>query len=153
MGLMLLAAGLAGGCGLPKDPTISVAEVQTGERAGDLQAVMFVIEASNENSDPVPLTRASYTVQAGGRTVFTADRSPEVSVPGKGTQRFLLPAVVPVGVEGPYEISGGVTYLWPGRIFELLLDSDFKRPTVSFRGDGTAPRPAPVAQPEAAPSN
>ena len=138
--VMAVAAGMlavvAGGCGLPKDPTVSVTAVREGESGPEQRVVLFTLRAENENSEPVPLLRAEYAVEVEGRTVFSGVRAPEVSVPGNGEQTFVLPAVVPAGSSGPYRIRGGVTYLWPGRIFELLLDEDSKRPTVGFEGVG-----------------
>jgi hypothetical protein len=139
--VMLVVAGTLGACGLPKDPEIRVTGVQEREVQGDHRVVVFTLEAKNENSEPVPLITADYSVDAGGQRVFAAARSPEVSVPGKGTQTFTLPAVMPASASGPYNLRGGVTYLWPGRIFELLLDEDYKRPTVQFSGTGLAANP------------
>lgn len=130
------------GCRSVTAPTFDAQSAQTTRATDDAVAIEFVIDAENPNPDPMPLRRVDYELAVNGRTVFSARRSPEATIPPFGTQRFTLPAVVPAEMQpddptAPYTLSGTVRYLEPGRLNEILFDRDLRVPKAPLRLRGT----------------
>jgi hypothetical protein len=165
---LLVGVGLLAGCTIPSDPQLSVTGASVTQRDADSSVVVFTLRAVNENEEVLPLKRVNYSVQVGGRAVFTGERSPEVSIPGKGEQTFTIPAVIPGPAPAPgtpLMLTGDVTYISPGLLAEVLFDTGVRRPRAGFSGAtpldasgsasaaaSAAPAAATGASPAAAPA-
>lgn len=127
----------AGGCSGARSPILSVAGVERVDQTIDGTVVMISIDAENPGAEPLPLRDMWYEVRVGSSR-FKGTRSPEATLRAFGTQRLTVPAVFPAGMspEGPYVVSGSLTYLAPGEFAEALFDAGIRRPTVEFSGEG-----------------
>lgn len=140
---LLLSALLAQvGCSTFRDPQLAVAEARATERTPDGTAVLFTLDAKNDNDEPLPLREVEYRLELNGRQVFTGTRSAEATLRRRGTQQFTLPASISMAGEsvapGPsrYVLSGVLYYITPGQFAETLFDAGVRKPSVSFRFDG-----------------
>lgn len=130
------------GCATYKDPQLSVAEARATERTPDGTAVLFTIDAKNDNDEPLPLREVQYRLELNGRAVFSGVRSAEATLRRRGVQQFTLPASVSsagdAAPSGPsrYVLSGVLYYITPGQLAETLFDAGVRTPSVSFRLDG-----------------
>jgi hypothetical protein len=142
--LLLVVAIVLPACTSYKAPAFSVADVRPGERTAEGVAMVFTLDAKNDNDVALPLRDVKYTVELDGKKVFTGTRSPEATLRRLGTQQVTLPAVVnlaagdPPRTTGrvPYRISGTVTYVTPGQIAEILFDTGVRVPKVGFASSG-----------------
>lgn len=122
-------------------PRFEAVGVRTGERTDEGLVLVFDIEATNDNPDPMQLQTAEYTLSIEGEEVFSGIRSPEASIRRFGTQRIALPAVIPfdraLGSGAPaYRINGTFSYLEPGRLAEVLFDADVRVPKTALSVSG-----------------
>lgn len=134
---------LLGACSAYKAPRFTVIDAAATERTAEGVAMLFTLDAVNENDVGLPLRDVRYTVEIDGRKVFSGTRSGEATLRRLGIQKVTLPAVVRLGAESPpmaglsrYRISGQVTYVTPGQIAEILFDTGVRVPTVGFSGSG-----------------
>lgn len=161
------AALLAGGCDSYKAPALSVASAEATERTPDGAAMLFTLDARNDNDVPLPLRTVEYRVSLDGREVFAGTRSAEATLRRLGVQQVRLPAVVPLTpanqglAAGParYTLSGRMYYQTPGQFAEVLFDVGVRTPNVTFSFDGpidlstgTFVPAAPPASPAPAPA-
>jgi len=143
--LVLAASCLAlGGCWSTPTPMISVIGLAAGETTPDGSLLILELEAQSTAEDQLPLKEVRYRVTLDGREVFSGFRSPQATLRRFGTQRLLLPAVVPAGLpaSGAYRVDGSLTYAEPGTIAGVLLDFGVRTPTVDFSGTGTVGAPS-----------
>lgn len=160
--LVLLLGLLAGGCGYSA-PKLSVSEAHATERTPDGLAMVFTIEARNDNTDALPLRNVEYSLELNGKRVFSGTRSAEATIRRLGTQSFSLPAVVNLpanpgfeSLSGPaqYRLVGSVQYVTPGQLAEVLFDAGVRVPKVGFSGDGQIDfSAARTVNPTVAPAN
>jgi hypothetical protein len=142
--LLVIAALSLTACTSYRAPAFAVAEVRPGERTSEGVAMVFTLDAKNENDVALPLRDVQYTVELDGKKVFTGTRSAEATLRRLGTQQVTLPAVVNLASDSvprttgrvPYRISGTVTYVTPGQIAEILFDTGVRVPTVGFASSG-----------------
>lgn len=143
--IVLAACGLfVVGCESYSAPALSVAKAEPTERTQDGAAMLFTLDARNDNDDPLPLREVEYRVDLNGREVFHGSRSAEATLRRLGIQQLSLPASVPITpdtagvVNGPvrYRLSGSMYYITPGRLAETLFDSGVHKPSVSFAFEG-----------------
>lgn len=111
------------------------------ERDGELELVL-TINATNDNPDPLPLRRASYTLSLDGAPVYSGVRSPETTLSEYETHAFDLPALVPMTFAGrqdpvPYRLTGTVSYVTPGKLAETLFESGVRQPEAPINVVGT----------------
>ncbi|MFT5422888.1 MAG: LEA14-like dessication related protein [Phycisphaerales bacterium] len=141
--LLSIAAIVLGGCSSTSQPSFEIADATATARTDDGLALLFTIDAANQNPDAMPLRIVRYDLRLNGRRVFSGLRSPEATIPPFGTQRFTLPAVIPAdrvpqdATSAEYELSGTVTYIEPGRLYEILFEQDLRVPKASINGAGT----------------
>lgn len=145
---VLLAALAIGGCSSVKPPRFEAVSARPAGQTADGVVLVFELRATNDNPKPMPLRVADYTLYLDGEPVFTGQRSPEATIRRYGTQTFELPAVIPFATAAPsglipYEIAGTVSYLEPGRLSELLFDSEVKVPKAGLSVGGTIDFAAP----------
>lgn len=148
----LVALGLAlcailpglGGCSSYSAPQLSVADVKIKEETPAGLVLEFTLDATNKNTIELPLRDVRYELKLGGREVFSGVRSPEAALRRLGTQRIVIPAVIPLGPGSPrpvglvaYELSGTLGYLTPGQFAQVLFDIKVSRPKVRFGERGT----------------
>ena len=172
--LLLCVALPLGACHTPSSPQLAVAGASPTERTSEGAAMVFAIDARNDNDDALPLRTVEYSVDLDGRRVFTGTRSAEATLRRRGTQQIFLPAVVNLtdpanagiadGVRR-YTLTGQVYYVTPGQLAEVLFDAGVRTPSASFTFEGdidfaappvpavpvVAPRRIPPAQPKPAP--
>lgn len=139
---LLLAAIPLAGCSTVHPPRFDVVGVSPAKPTDEGVVLTFTLDAVNDNDKPMPLRTASYTLTLGGSTVFQGQRSPEATIPAFGSQRFELPAVIPYTYDVPtgtaaYTITGTVSYLEPGRLKEILFDSEVRVPEAPLAVGGT----------------
>lgn len=147
--LTALCVPLAG-CWSTPAPTISVVSMTPGDSTPDGSLLILELQAQSTAEDQLPLTEVRYTVSLDGKQVFSGFRSPQATLRRFGSQRLVLPAVVPVGaaIGGAYEVEGTLTYVEPGTIAGVLLDFGVRTPSVDFSGTGVlAARAAPITTP------
>jgi LEA14-like dessication related protein len=142
---LLLAALLLPACTSYRSPELSVAQVRPGERSNEGMALVFTLDATNENDVALPLRDVQYHVDLDGKRVFSGTRSAEATLRRRGTQQITLPAVVNLATADPalrtagrvpYRISGTLTYVTPGQIAEVLFDTGVRVPEVGFTSTG-----------------
>jgi len=130
------------GCSGPKAPSFDpVGVTAMTERDGELELIL-TINATNDNPDPLPLRRASYTLSLDGSVVYSGVRSPETTLSRYETHSFDLPALVPLSFATrtdpvPYRLTGTVSYVTPGKLAEVLFESNIKQPEASINVAGT----------------
>lgn len=151
LGGLFVVAGPVG-CSSYAAPRFSVLGVAERERTDEALVLDFTIEAENRNEEPLPLDRATYSLELDGQSVFSGQRLARVTVPRFGTQRLVLPVVVPTGLvpasrfddggEMRYVLSGVVEYQTPGRLAEFLFDVNLRRPEAGMTLRGVLELPA-----------
>jgi hypothetical protein len=141
---LLVLISVCSGCGTYAPPSLTVADATLAAESPEGYVLDFAIDAQNVNSVELPLKEVRYTVLLDGHPVFSGLRSPEASLRRLGTQRFHVPAAVPIDAEHPrphgvqrYTLEGRLLYITPGQLAEVLFDIKIRRPTVTFRGEGT----------------
>lgn len=142
--LVLGAASLLGACTGYSSPRMSVEKAQATEKTPDGTAVVFVLNAENENDVALPLRTVEYTVALDGQNVFTGTRSAEATLRRKGVQQIVLPASVRAEQWGGrelagvsrYRLSGRVFYVTPGQLAEVLFDAGVRTPSAEFAFEG-----------------
>lgn len=127
------AALLLGACTGVKPPKFELAGV---ERSGPEGSLVLVVEARNDNDTAMPLHKARYRVALDGETRFEGERSPEVTLPAFGEATFTLPTPIESDAGGEVRVTGHVTFIEPGRLAEILFDSDVRRPEAPLRLEG-----------------
>ena len=167
----LVVATFGAGCESYSSPVLSVSKAEPTERTPDGCAMLFTLDARNDNEEPLPLRTVEYRVDLNGREVFAGTRSAEATLRRLGTQQIRLPAVVVLTPETRslaagsthYRLTGSMYYVTPGRLAETLFDSGVHTPSVgfSFEGDidlsrallmpATTPSTSANAEPAAAP--
>ncbi len=162
--VLLLLACIGGGCESYSAPILSMTRAEPTERTVDGCAMLFTLDARNNNEDPLPLRTVEYRLNLNGREVFVGTRSAEATLRRLGSQQFKLPAVVALTPEtqslaagsAHYLLTGSMYYVTPGRLAETLFDSGVHTPSVGFTFEGeidlsrgaftqTTPAPAPTS--------
>lgn len=141
---VLLAAPVLplAGCSSNQPPIFQAVGVREIERDSDHAVLVFTIEATNPNREPMPLGKASYELLLGDEPVFAGMRSPESTVDTYGTNTFELPVVVPASMTDrtgaiAYTIRGHVLYRKPGALSDMLFDAKIDRPEAPLDLSGT----------------
>jgi LEA14-like dessication related protein len=139
LGVLTLLSGCLGSI---EPPTFAAQGVREMETVDGRTRVVFVINATNPNREPIPLEQVRYAVSIDGAEVFSGVRSPESTLPGYSSQSFELPAVVGeelLSTRGviAYMLDGSVKYHIPGPLAEVLYDADIKVPEAPMRIEGT----------------
>lgn len=142
LGAGAIASMLLGGCSKALPPTFSAVGVREVESSNDRSVIEFMIEATNPNSEPIPLRQIHYTVELDGVEVFVGVRSPETTLHTYSSYVFKLPAVLPLGAlsgtgEVGYSLMGTAQYIPPGRLSEVLFDAEVKVPEAAIDLSGT----------------
>lgn len=166
-GLSLVCVMGLGGCTSYTPPAMNVVKAEAKERTPDGAAMLFTLDARNDNEDALPLRSVEYRVDLDGQEVFSGTRSAEATLRRLGVQQITLPAVVALNsparqglVQGKarYRLSGQMYYVTPGQLAELLFDAGVRTPSTPFSAEGEidfgqaniipAPSPAPVSTAE-----
>jgi hypothetical protein len=142
--ILLLALLTVTGCGVAhKAPVLIVTEARVVDESSLGMVVAFGLDATNLNTDAVPLREVRYALTLDGREAFRGVRGGEATIRRFGTQRITLPAALTLGPESPrpsgvveYELSGTLSYIAPGRLAQILFDTGFSRPSVPFHITG-----------------
>lgn len=137
--LIGIAASL-GGCAGLETPTIEVVNVRVAEQTGEATRIEALVELTNPNDTPLPLTSASYTISAGNAGSVSLDDRPNRTLPALGKQTVLLPASLRTNgasLKGaPCTVSGSITYEPPGEVRKILTESGIPLPWVDFSKSG-----------------
>ena len=160
------------GCESYSAPVLSMSRAEPTERTPDGCAMVFTLDARNENEDALPLRTVEYRLDLNGREVFVGTRSAESTLRRLGTQQLKLPAVVVLTPDtqplaaglAHYRLTGSMYYVTPGRLAETLFDSGVHTPSVGFTFEGEidlsraafttpTPIPAPALPPTSATTN
>ena len=156
----LTIAAFGTGCESDSSPALSVSKAEPTERTPDGCAMLFTIDARNDNEEPLPLRTVEYRVDLNGREVFSGTRSAEATLRRLGTQQIRLPAVVVLTPEtqslaagtAHYRLTGSMYYVTPGRLAETLFDSGVHTPSVGFTFEGEIDLSRATFMPAATPS-
>lgn len=136
-GIALLVAALVG-CGTP--PGIRVTGVDVVERSQDSSEVAVRLEIQNPTGAPIRLDTWDYSLQVGGRTVYSGVWVASITVPPESRVLTAIPAVVPnadnPGEAAAWSVGGWIRYLEPTRFSQLLYDLGLNRPSTTFDGRG-----------------
>ncbi len=146
----MIVAGLnVGGCKprevvpvVAKDPKLTVVSVVVERQTADGVALAITIDAENPNEEALPLMMARYTVKLDGGASVSLEESVHRTLPGSGTQKFVLTAALPLGKGETGEalwgrtcvVRGSVVYDPPGIVRRFLRETQVPAPTVSFHG-------------------
>jgi len=137
-----LSALLTGCASTVSPPTFSAEGVREMETVDGRTRMVFLVNATNPNREPIPLERVEYAISIDGDWVYKGVRSPESTLPGYSSQVFEIPAVV--GAESlrtgrvvAYMIDGSVKYHIPGPLAEVLYDADLKVPEAPLHIKGS----------------
>lgn len=137
--LVAVAASL-GGCAGLETPTIDVVNVRVTEQSAEAARIEAMVELTNPNDTPLPLTSASYTLSVGNAGSISLDDIPNRTLPALGKQTVLLPASVRTGganLKGAaFTISGSITYQPPGEMRKILTETGIPLPTADFSKSG-----------------
>jgi len=118
---VLLAA-----CGTP--PRVEIVEAVPVTTIGTEQEWALVVRVHNQRDAQLVLD--GWTLDAGGRQIeWVATRT----VPPREMILESLPVVLPASA-GAWSVTGELFYVAPGRLNDILFDSGFSRPSVSFAG-------------------
>jgi len=144
---MILAAAAPAGCAGYRPPSIRLADVRLAERTDEAASFRFELIVENPNEDPVELREIRYTLALDGETIYHGRRAALTTLHAGTTSVIVLPAVVrfdragwPADALPPradYELAGGMVYVTPGTLAEMLLDTGVRTPTASFRQVGS----------------
>lgn len=125
-------------------PRVEIVEAIPVATIGTDQEWALVVRIHNPKDAQLVLD--GWTLDAGGRRIeWIATRT----VPPREMIQESLPVVLPSSV-GAWSVSGELSYIAPGRLNDILFDSGFSRPSVSFAGTpsikaaGSAPAPMAV---------
>lgn len=125
-------------------PRVEIVEAVPVATIGTEQEWALVLRVHNPKDAQLVLD--GWTIEAGGRRIeWVATRT----VPPREMIQESLPVVLPSSV-GTWSVNGELTYVAPGRLNDILFDSGFSRPSVSFTGTppikaaGSAPAPTAV---------
>lgn len=125
-------------------PRVEIVEAVPVATIGTEQEWALVLRVHNPKDAQLVLD--GWTIEAGGRRIeWVATRT----VPPRDMVQESLPVVLPASV-GAWSVSGELSYVAPGRLNDILFDSGFSRPSVSFAGTpsvkaaGSAPAPTAV---------
>ncbi|RLS50407.1 MAG: hypothetical protein DWH90_01370 [Planctomycetota bacterium] len=125
-------------------PRVEIVEAVPMATIGTEQEWALVLRVHNPKDAQLVLD--GWTLDAGGRRIeWVATRT----VPPREMIQESLPVVLPSSV-GAWSVSGELSYVAPGRLNDILFDSGFSRPSVSFAGTptikaaGSAPAPTAV---------
>ena len=134
--LLLAACGTA--------PRVEIVEAVPVATLGGEQEWTLVVRVHNARDAQLVLD--GWRIDAGGRTIeWVATRT----VPPREVVQESLPVVLPANL-GSWSVTGELSYVAPGRLNDILFDSGFSRPSVSFSGTptirpaGSAPAPTAV---------
>ncbi len=140
---LILAAPLVG-CSSHRAPTLIVSDVKVVDRTSDGVVLRVSINAENRNEIELPLREMRYTLKLSDGSQFSGVRSAEASLRRLGTQTITVPASFPIAQgaaawdgAAKYEFSGDLSYITPGEFAQVLFDTGVRRPSVSFRSEGT----------------
>jgi hypothetical protein len=142
--LSILTPLAISGCSSYAPPRLGVSSARVTEQSPQATVVQFEIAAENTNAEELPLRQVRYSLAIDGREVFRGVRSPGATLRRLGTQTFTIPAVLvqpegsppPVGMHR-YTLAGSLEYVTPGSIAQILFDIRVRRPSVSFREEGS----------------
>ncbi len=137
--LLLLTLAFSSGCSVVQRPESRVLGVTVTQRSAEGARVEVLVELTNPNATPLPLRHSGYQVSVGdGDFAFT--QRLDVTLPGNGTQRVVLPAAfadgVSIGAQTPYVVRGSVAYEPPGEFRRILTDMGIPLPTSPFDASG-----------------
>lgn len=135
---LLLSALALVGCRSNSPPTLEVMSARATQGDG-ASIIAFEVRCSNPNRDALPLEEVSFEAWIAGQRVFGGVRSPQVTLPGYGSQVLLLPASVKgaIAPNAAYRVAGEVTYTSGSSWRQTLRESGLGLPSVSFEGSGT----------------
>lgn len=132
-----LATALTG-CANRQAPAFQVVAVDQRSVSDTAIVLDFTVEGSNPNPFELPLRDVRYTVAIDGAGSFNAIRSAEATLPRRGSQRFVLPAVVSLDAAeqmtstAGYRLVGTVEYRFPDPLSDVLFDTSVRRPSASI---------------------
>ncbi len=140
--IFILALGaLLGACSGVSHPEVRHTGARTLELDEGRAVIALTLEATNPNEDQLPLTQIRYRLSIGGEEVFSAVRSPELTLDTYTTRAFEVPCVLDRSRLAPgmldYTLSGELIYRPPGRFASELYRSRVHVPTVEFTFEGS----------------
>lgn len=151
-------------CSSRRPPEFQVISVDQRDAGAEGIVLDFTVEGTNPNPFELPLRDVHYTLDIAGAPAFTARRSAEATLPRKGTQRFILPAVLPRDAAAnnpnpadiPYSLTGTVEYQFPDPLSDVLFDTSIRRPRAAITITGAldfTPAPHQTPQPTTPPTS
>jgi len=145
--LLVLVAAAPAGCAAYQPPSIRLADVRLAERSDEAASFSFELVVENPNEVPIELREIRYTLALDGTTIYHGRRAALTTLHAGTSSVIVLPAVVRYDRAGwtadalppqaEYELAGGMVYVTPGALAEMLLDTGVRTPTASFRQAGS----------------
>jgi LEA14-like dessication related protein len=144
--LILLLAGLQGGCSAYRDPQISMNRVAMLERTGEAVSANVLLDLANPNDEPLELLEVNYSVRVNGKVVSSLRRSAQATLAAKGARQIEIPIVIPfhqlewtadqIPEQTAFTVRGNVQYVTPGEIAQILFDTGVRKPRAGFEAEG-----------------
>ncbi len=145
--LFSLIVILVAGCSLRpprlpdvQNPRIDSIDVAVTERTTDGVRVEITLLIYNPNDESLPMPNVYYSFNVDGLGSFRFDDIPAVSLPPENTQRLVLPAALAAGEQDItgriYTVQGRISYHPPGEVQEMLKQTGFPLPWISFSHSG-----------------
>ena len=140
------------GCSSYRPPSIRLVGVRLVEQTDEAAAFHFDLVLENPNDEPIELHEFQYKLLLDGTQVFQGRRAATTTLQPDTISQIALPAVVRYEVMGwsdrtlpaevDYQLSGGLLYVTPGELAEILLDTGVRRPTIQFNRAGRLDLPS-----------
>lgn len=136
----MVAGGLAAltwlaGCA---SPGIEVKSVAIEDQSADSVKLGVDVDLTNPADESMRLLRWDYTFSANGERYSGTWEALTTLAPNSTTTRR-VPVVLPAGPigQGPWSISGSLSYRSPSRLAEIFYDLGVWRPSTGFGGAGS----------------
>ena len=140
---------LAIGCSQPikppklpnvKSPQVDIVDVSLKQQTIDGARVETTLTLYNPNNETIPLAKVRYTFNIDGFGSFECTDVPGLSLPAEGYQQLVLPAAIATAgqdVTGRlYTVHGQISYDPPGEVQEMMQQTGFPLPWISFSRTG-----------------
>jgi len=123
-------------------PALRIVDASVLERSPEAAVVVFTLEATNPNSEALPLTRVEYELSVGGKVLAQGLRAAEATIRRHGHSNITLPVSIPLApgaAQGtiPYRLVGRVGYLPFNATSRMLVDAGLRYPSAGFADEGT----------------
>jgi hypothetical protein len=136
--LAALAPITLAGCA---SPGIEVTSISIEDRSTQSVKLGVDVNLTNPADAPMRLLRWDYTFSSGSES-YRGTWEALTTIPPQTTLSRRIPVVLPASVaDGPWSVSGSLSYRSPSRLAEIFYDLGVWRPRTGFGGTGSGSAP------------